>query len=68
LIQRVFGIKNPVIQAGAAAQNPQTPRSEIDEERNRLNAAIRDRVREAAQLKADIAADIERRERAAAAE
>jgi hypothetical protein len=44
LIQRLFGIKNTTIQANAMAQNPQRPTAETNEDRNRLNASIRDRI------------------------
>jgi len=67
LFQRLFAIKNATIQANAFAQNPQRPPDQTSEDRNRLNASIRDRMVEATQIRADIVADIERRERVAAA-
>jgi negative regulator of replication initiation len=66
LIQRLLGIKNATVQANAMAQNPQRAAVEVNEERNRLNASIRDRIVEATQLRADVSAEIERRERAVA--
>jgi hypothetical protein len=68
LFQRLFAVKNATIQANAFAQNPQRPADQTSEERNRLNASIRDRIVEATQIRADIVADIERRERAVATE
>jgi hypothetical protein len=67
LFQRLFAIKNTTIQANAFAQNPQRPAEQTSDDRNRLNASIRDRMLEATQIRADIVADIDRRERAAAA-
>jgi hypothetical protein len=67
LMQRLFSIRNSIMQAVAMAQNPQRTAAETSEERNRLNASVRDRIREAKDIRTEVSADVDRREREAAA-